>query len=77
MKMKGSYRESFGLPLPPAQTEVKINFLAGCDFYIVWPECPDAENILYGWIKRKSEAIKIAAEHRWIILNKKIIKPVE
>lgn len=69
-EIKKSYRESFGLELPPAGTEVKLDFMSGCDFYIVWPGCPDKENILYGWIKKKSEAIEIINFHKWIMINK-------
>lgn len=69
-KMKGSYRESFGLALPPEGTEVRIEYLSGCDFYIVWSACPDGENILYGWIKKKIDATKIVNQHNWVIKNR-------
>lgn len=49
-----SYRESFGLDLPPANTIVKIEYMEGCKYYILWPTCPDGENILYQWLSSKN-----------------------
>ena len=67
--MEVSYRESFGLALPPSGTEVKIEYLSGLYYYIVWPDCPDGENVLYSWIVSKKTAYKILENHEWILKN--------
>jgi hypothetical protein len=63
-----SYRETFGLPLPPPGTIVEIYYLEGCNYSISWPQCPDGENVLYGWLS-KAECLKKVDHHKWI-LNK-------
>lgn len=67
--MKESYRESFHLPLPGEGTKVQIKHCEGMNFYIHWPQCPDLEDILYGWIKKKSEAEEICHHHKWQIIK--------
>ena len=63
----GSYREKFGLSLPSAGTHVKVKFMAGVNHYIVWVDCPDDENILFGWLKSKAEALKIVETKGWVL----------
>lgn len=67
--MRESYRESFHLPLPGEGTRVQIKFLEGLLYYIHWPQCPDREDILYGWIRKKSEAEEICHKHQWQIIK--------
>lgn len=67
--MRESYRESFHLPLPGEGTKVQIKFMEGLNFYIHWPQCPDREDILYGWINKKSEAEEICHKHQWQIIK--------
>ncbi len=57
-----SYREMFGLELPPEGTKVKIKWMAGVNYYILWPDCPDKENILYSHINKK-DAESIVTKH--------------
>jgi len=64
MKKANSYRESFGLDLPPAGTYVQVKFMAGVNYYINWVLCPDLEPILYGWTT-KDKAHNIVKQHNW------------
>lgn len=64
-----SYRESFGLKDPPPGTEVKIDYMAGSQFHVVWPDCPDGENVLAMWIMSRSLAEDYAKEKGWVIVN--------
>jgi len=41
-----SYRQSFGLDNPPSGTLVKIEYMSGAGYYILWVDCPDGENIV-------------------------------
>lgn len=41
-----SYRESFGLSLPVAGTDVDVKFMPSLEYYIIWVDCPDNENVL-------------------------------
>lgn len=63
-----SYRESFGLQDPGPGTEVQLDFMAGMDWSVIWPTCPDDENILAGWIKKKADAEAYCQEKGWVIL---------
>ncbi len=63
-----SYRESFGLALPPAGTKVRIYYLAGCNYSIEWIDCPDVENVLYGWLSKK-ECEALVIKHKWILVK--------
>jgi hypothetical protein len=74
MQEKQSYRESFGLSLPPSGTKVSMDWMAGMDFNIIWDDCPDGENVLYGWIKKRSDALIIIKKHEWILTTTKIVK---
>lgn len=60
-----SYRETFGLDLPPVGTTVEIDFMAGSNYSIIWVDCPDDENILYSWLKSKIHAMAIIERHGW------------
>jgi hypothetical protein len=61
-----SYREQFNLSLPPKGTKVYIEYMVGINFSIIWPGCPDGENMLYGWISSKAKALSIIIDHKWI-----------
>ena len=63
---KLSYRQSFGLENPPPGTKVSINFLEGCNYSIIWDDCPDGENIIEGWFKKKQQAIDYVIKNGWI-----------
>lgn len=62
---KLSYREGFGLQLPPAKTKVVVKHDPVMNFYIHWPDCPDGEDILYGWIAKRADIDKIIKKHKW------------
>lgn len=65
-----SYREQVNLSLPPEGTKVYIEYMAGCEYSIIWSICPDGENVLYTWIKSKSQALSIIQDHGWIDISK-------
>ncbi len=62
-----SYRESFGLELPPTGTVVEIDYMDGSQYSIIWPDCPDGESILYMWLKSKIHARSLCEKHGWIV----------
>ena len=51
-KRKQSYREYLGLTLP-IFAKVKVEHMAGVNWYILWIDCTDDENILYGWLSSR------------------------
>ena len=67
MRDKKTYRESLGLDNPPKGTKLEIKHMAGIGFYLLWPKCPDLENIVDGWFKVKKNAKICSKEHGWIV----------
>lgn len=65
--MSITYREQMGYSNPPAGTELKIEHLPGVEWYLLWPSCPDQENIVAGWFGSKSKALAFANKHGWVI----------
>lgn len=65
-----SYRESFNLKPAPSGSKVYIEHDAGIDFYVVWIDCPDKENILEGWLKKKQDAINYCKQNNYKIVEK-------
>lgn len=63
-----SYRCKFGLSLPPEGSIVEIKHSPGLKWYMVWLECKDLENILFGWEGKKQTLIKIANELNYRII---------
>jgi len=59
------YRSQFGLSLAPEGATVKIAYLAGCRFMIVWIDCPDLENVLYANLPSRKVANEIVNGHNW------------
>ena len=63
------YIEKMGHAIPPAGNHVKIKYMEGCQFLIVWLNCPDLENVIELHIPSRLKAIELANEHGWIIEN--------
>lgn len=64
-KSETSYRQMFGLDNPPAGTRLKLKYMDGIDWYLLWEDCPDDENIVQGWFKSKGKAQLYAKENGW------------
>jgi hypothetical protein len=64
---KKSYRVMHGYSLPPVGAKVKIEYMAGLNWYMIWIDCPDEENLIFGWITQKKEVQRIARELNYII----------
>lgn len=62
--MKQLYRETFGLPLPPPGTRLSLRSCPGMQYYLLWEDCPDDENIVAGWGSRE-QMVRIAEHHGW------------
>jgi len=63
-KMK-TYRSKFGLPDPPEGTFLKLKFMEGIKYYLLWEDCPDNENIVAGWFTSKAKALEFSREKGW------------
>jgi len=61
-----SYRACFGLENPQKGTKLAIDHDHGIGFFIIWPDCPDGENIIEGWFKTRNEAVKFIKAHGWL-----------
>lgn len=59
------YRSQFELALAPEGATVKITYLAGCRFMIVWVDCPDLENVLYANLPSRKVASGIVNDRNW------------
>lgn len=64
-----TYREEFGLQNPPPGTQLEISFMEGIQFYLIWNECPDDENIIQGWFPSRGKAESYAKEKGYQIKN--------
>ncbi len=64
-----SYRESFGLENPPAGTSVSIDYMAGCQFSIIWDDCPDPENVIEMHLHSRKAAEKYATDRGWLFTH--------
>jgi hypothetical protein len=65
--VRPSYRERFGLENPPAGSLVKITFMEGCRYSIVWVNCPDLENIVESNFTTKNKALEYANSFGWCV----------
>ncbi len=66
IREKYKYRETFNLELPPKGSNVYIDWLAGCNFSIVWNDCKDGEDILFMWIPKRDIANRIIKNYGWV-----------
>ena len=60
-------REKWGYNTAPPGTKVKLSHMPGMNWYLVWLDCPDEENILAGWQTKKEPLISLAAIRGWEI----------
>lgn len=67
LAVRPSYRQSFGLENPPVGTMVRISYMEGCKYYIVWVNCPDLENIIESNFTTKPKALQYATNFGWSI----------
>lgn len=68
-KNKTSYRQSFGLENPPKGEKLKLKFADGVNYYLLWLNCPDGENIIEGWFPTKTSALKYANDKGWEVVR--------
>jgi hypothetical protein len=61
-----TYRECFGFKNPPKGTKLDIDHSEGIGFFIVWNDCPDDENIIEGWFKKRDEAVSYVKTRGWL-----------
>lgn len=62
-----TYRESCGLENPPKGTKLKIRKMSALGYCLIWPDCPDMENIVDGWFRVRRNAKAFAKENGWIV----------
>ena len=67
LAVRPSYRQSFGLDNPPKNSLVKIKFLEGLKYFVVWLDCPDLENVVEMNFTTKNKALEYAACFGWCV----------
>ena len=60
-----TYRECFGFENPEPGTKLDIDYSDGFGFFIIWKDCPDDENIIEGWFKKRHQAVSYIKAHGW------------
>jgi hypothetical protein len=63
-----NYRTRFGLQDPEPNKHVRIAFMQGLDWYLVWENCPDNENILATGFSSKESAEAYALCKDWCLI---------
>lgn len=66
MKNNTSYRETLGFQDPPPGTVLKLEYMAGINWCLIWEEAPDGEDIVAGWMSKK-KAQSYARDKGWEI----------
>lgn len=61
-----SYRQKKGFDNPPPGTILRVKYMEGVKWYLLWEECPDGESIVEGWINSAHKAFEYAKQNQWI-----------
>ena len=69
MKTEKSYREYFGLLNPPEGTVLRLKYMKGVKWYLLWEDCPeDGEDIVEGWFGTADKAKSYAKKNNWKVI---------
>lgn len=68
-----NYRTRFGLQDPEPNTHVSVEFMPGLDWFLVWANCPDNENILATGFSSKASAEAYVHCKDWhLVINQQL-----